>query len=59
MPEQILFEGETPKLSVGVTLELTVIVTVFDVAVFVLKHVPPLIVITHITWSPLASVLEE
>jgi type IV secretory pathway VirB3-like protein len=58
VPEQILLEGETPKLTVGVTLELTAIVMVFDVAVFVVKQVPPLIVITQITWSLLAIVLE-
>ena len=58
VPEQILLEGETPRLTVGVTLELTAIVMVFDVAVFVVKQVPPLIVITQITWSLLTIVLE-
>ena len=59
VPKQILLDGETPKLTVGVTLELTAIAMVFDVAVFVVKQVPPLIVITQITWSPLARVLDE
>ena len=44
-------------LTVGVTLELTDIVIVFDVAVFVVKPVPPLIVIIQLTASLLASVL--
>jgi hypothetical protein len=59
VPEQIAPDGEAAMLTDGVTLAFTAIVIVFDVAVFVVKQVPPLIVITQITWSPLASVLDE
>jgi hypothetical protein len=59
VPAQIAPEGEAAIVTVGVTFAFTVIVIVFDVAAFVAKHVPPLIVITQITWSPLASVLDE
>jgi hypothetical protein len=59
VPAQIAPLGEAAIATDGVTFAFTVIVIVFDVAVFVLRHVPPLIVITQITWSPLASVLDE
>jgi hypothetical protein len=59
VPAQIAPLGEAAMLTVGVTFAPTVIVIVFDVAVFVVKQVPPLIVITQITWSPLARVLDE
>ena len=57
VPVQIAPEGDAAILTVGVTLELTDIVIVFDVAVFVVKPVPPLIVIAQVTASLLASVL--
>ena len=49
VPWQIAPEGEAPMLTVGVTLELTDMVIVFDVAVFVLRQVPPVTVIVHVT----------
>jgi hypothetical protein len=59
VPEQIAPLGEAAMLTDGVTFAFTTIVIMFDVGVFVVKQVPPLIEITQITWSPLASVLEE
>jgi hypothetical protein len=59
VPEQIAPDGEAAMLTDGVTLAFTAIVIVFEFAVVVVRHVPPLTVITQITWSPLASVLEE
>ena len=55
VPGQIAPEGEAPILTVGDTLEFTVIVIVFDVAVFVLRQVPPVTVIVQVTASLLAS----
>ena len=57
VPVQIAPEGEAPMLTVGVTVELTDIVIVFDVAVFALRQVPPVIVISHVTASLFASVV--
>ena len=57
VPGQIVPEGEAPMLTVAVTLEFTVIVIVFDVAVVVLRHVPPTTVIVQVTASLLASVV--
>ena len=57
VPVQIAPEGEAPMLTVGVTLELTDIVIVFDVAVFELRQVPPVIVMSQVTVLPLASVV--
>jgi len=57
VPWQIGPEGEAPMLTVGVTLVVTDIVMVFDVAVFVLRQVPPVTVIVQVTASPSASVV--
>ena len=50
-------KGEAPMLTVGVTLEFTNIEIVFDVAVFVVRQVPPATVIVQVTASPLANVV--
>jgi len=57
VPGQIAPEGEAPMLTVGVIVEFTTIVIVFDVAVFVLRQVPPVTVITQVTASLFASVV--
>jgi len=57
VPGQIAPEGEAPMLTVGVIVEFTTIVIVFDVAVFVLRQVPPVIVIVQVTASLFASVV--
>ena len=57
VPWQTAPEGEAPMLTVGVTLGLTVIVIVFDVAVFVPRQVPPVTVIVQVIASLLTSVV--
>ena len=57
VPGQIAPEGEAPMLTVGVIVEFTTIVIVFDEAVFVLRQVPPVTVITQVTASLFASVV--
>ena len=58
MPEQIAPDGDAAMLTVGVTFAFTTIVIVLDVAVVVVKHeLPPVIVITQLTASLFTSVL--
>ena len=58
VPAQIVFDGEATMLTVGVTLEFTDIVIVFEFAVLVVRHPPPAIVIVQVTVLPFASELE-
>ena len=57
VPGQTAPEGEAPMLTVGVTFEFTNIKMIFDVAVFVLRQLPPVTVIVQVTASPLANVV--
>jgi len=57
VPVQIAPEGDAAIATVGVTLELTDIVIVFDRAVWLLKHVPPVIVMVQVTCAPFVSEL--
>ena len=57
VPWQTAPKGEAPMVTVGVTLEFTNIVTVFEIAVFVVRQVPPVTVIVQVTASPLANVV--
>ena len=58
VPEQIAPEGEAPMLTAGVMLELTDMVIVFELAVFALRQVPPVIVMVQVTASPFANELD-
>ena len=58
VPAQTAPEGEAAMVTVGVTLEFTVIVIVFELAVFVLRQVPPVIVMVQVTVLPFASELD-
>ena len=57
VPVQMAPEGEAPMLTVGVTPAFTDIVIVLDVAVFEVRQVPPVIVISQVTVLPLVSVV--
>ena len=58
VPVQIEPDGEAAMLTVGVTLEFTDIVIVFEFAVLLVRHPPPAIVIVHVTALPFASELD-
>ena len=58
VPAQIEPDGEAAMLTVGVTLEFTDIVIVFEFAVLLVRHPPPVIVIVQVTALPLASELD-
>jgi len=58
VPAQIVFDGEATMLTVGVTLEFTDIVIVFEFTVLVVRHPPPAMVIVQVTVLPFASELE-
>jgi hypothetical protein len=58
VPAQIEPEGDAAILTVGVTLELTDIVIVFEFAVLVARHPPPVTVIVQVTLLLLASKLD-
>ena len=57
-PGQIAPEGDAVKLTAGVMVLVTWTVIEFEVAVFELKHVPPVIVIEQVTTSLLISDVE-
>ena len=57
VPGQIAPDGKAAMLTVGVIVEFTAIVMVFDVAVFVLRQDPPVTVIVQVIASLLASAL--
>ena len=58
VPTQTEPEGEAAILTVGVTLAFTDIVIVFEFAVLVVRHPPPVIVIVQVTALPFASELD-
>ena len=58
VPAQIAPDGDAAILTVGVTLALTDIVIVFEFAVLVKRHPPPVTVIVQVTALLLASELD-
>ena len=59
VPAQTVPVGSGAMETVGVTDEETAMVSELDVAVFEVRHAPPVIVITQEMTSPLARVEEE
>ena len=58
VPAQMDADGEAAMLTVGVMLEVTDIVIVFEFTVLVVRHPPPVIVIVQVTVLPFASELD-
>ena len=58
VPAQIAPDGEATMLTAGVTLGFTVIVMVFELAVLLVRQLPPVIVMVQVTVLPFASELE-
>ena len=58
VPAQMDADGEAAMLTVGVILEVTDIVIVFEFTVLVVRHPPAVTVIVQVTVLPLASELD-